>query len=203
MLASVAAGHVRAGRWTLAVTPVLAAVVLMVVFGLAGGGAAASRPATNPAVAVPGLLSAPDAGSGWTATPAGAIGVEPAGCLRPRAALIASSPRSLVGVLLTAPAGLPQVDEVAARYSTGGAAGAAFDSVAQMLDACSTVSRMRIASTGGRTAAAQLFTDGAGVDFLVAQKGSGVVLLVYGSAGAPDTSAVTRLSDRAVQRLGP
>lgn len=203
MLASVAAGHVKAGRWALAVGPVFAAVVLIVVFGLAGGGAAASRPATNPAVPVPGLLTAGDAGAGWSATHADAIAVEPPGCLRPRALLVASSPQSLVGVLLAAPGGIPQVDEIAARYPTGGAAGAAFDSAARMLGACSTVRPIGIASTGGHTTAAQLLSDGAGADFVVAQRGTGVVLLVYGSAGVPDTSAVSHLAERAVQRLGP
>lgn len=203
MVASVAAGHVKAGRWVLAVAPVLVAVLFMVVFGLAGGGAAASRPATNPAVAVPGLLTARDAGVGWTATHAGAVNPEPVGCLRPRAALIGSSPRSLVGVLLTGPGGLPEVDEVAARYATGGSARAAFDSVARMLDSCPTVSPTRITAIGDRSAAAQLVTGGAGADFVVAQNGTGVVLLVYGSAGVPDASAVSHLADRAVQRLGP
>src|SRR5579863_6030654 len=133
MVVSVAAGRPRTARWVLAAAPVLTAVVLMVAFGLAAGSAAGSRPATNPAVGVPGLLTAADAGHGWTATYAGAIVSEGPGCFRPRAAMAASGPGSLVAVVLSAPGGLPQVNEMAARYPTAGAATAAFASVAHAM----------------------------------------------------------------------
>ncbi|HVA75187.1 MAG TPA: hypothetical protein VNF71_11555 [Acidimicrobiales bacterium] len=213
MLASVAAGHVKAGRWVLAVAPVIAAVLLMVVFGLAGGGAAATRPATNPAVSVPGLLRASDAGAGWTATHSGALVAEPAGCFHPRASMIASGPRSLVGIVLTGPGGLPQVDEIVARYATSSEAAAGYASVERTLDGCTGLVPADLAVTADRSAAALVTTpfasgtnggsETAGVDFVVAQKGTGVVLLAYGSAGVPDAAGVSRLADRAVERLGP
>ncbi|HET7523678.1 MAG TPA: hypothetical protein VFJ79_05990, partial [Acidimicrobiales bacterium] len=80
MVASVAAVRPGKGRWVLALSPVVTAVVLMVGFGLAAGGAAGSRAPTNPAVAIPGLLTPADAGTGWTATHSGALAVEQPGC---------------------------------------------------------------------------------------------------------------------------
>ena len=179
----------------------------MVVFGLADGGAAGVRSPTNPAVPVPGLLSPSDAGAGWTATHSGALGTEPSGCFRPRAALLGSSPRSAVAILLTAPAGVPQVDEIAARYATTSQAAAAVDAVTRNFDGCEGPEPVAIPVDADRSAAALVTVNAgsqtAGVDFVVAQRGSGVVLLVYGTAGVPGPGAVSRLADRALGRLGP
>ena len=206
VVASVAAGRPRAGRWILALAPVATAVVFMVVFGLAGGAAGVRSP-TNPAVAVPGLLSPGDAGRGWTATHSGALGAEPAGCFRPRATLLGSSPRSVVGILLTGPAGIPQVDEIAARYATASQAAAAVDAVTRTFHGCAGPEPVSIPVDAGRSAAALVTADAgpqtAGVDFVVAQRGKGVVLLVYGTEGVPDSAAVSQLADRALVRLGP
>lgn len=210
-MASMAAGRPRVGRWALALSPVAFAVSLMVAFGLAAGGAAGSRSATNPAVGVPGLLSTADVGRGWTATHSGAISAEEGGCFRPRAAMLASSPRSLVGVILSGPAGLPQVDEIAARYATGSAAASAFESVKSALE-CGTyttasgpaeVTPIRIGTTAERAAAAQAVLRSGSADFVAAQKGSGLVIVVYGSTGMPDATAVNRLTAKALQHLGP
>jgi hypothetical protein len=207
MLASAVAGHVRTGRWLLALAPVVAAVVLMFVFGLAAGGAAGTRSATNPAVPVPGLLTVSDVGPGWSTSHTGALSAEPAGCFRPRAALLASSPRSIVGVLLTGPAGIPQVDEIAARFASDAAAAAGFEAVDRTLGGCKGPEPVALPVRADRSAAALVIAAAepqtAGVDFVVAQRGSGVVLLVYGSAGVPGGRAVSRLADAAVAHLGP
>ena len=216
MLASVAASQPRVGRWLLALAPVVTAVVLIIVFGFAERGAEGVRSATNPAVPVPGLLAAGDGGPGWTSTSAGALQAEPSGCFRPRAALLESSPRSVVGVLLTGPAGLPTVDEVAARYPSVDRAVAGFDSVATTLRSCDTfttsagdaaVNPIRIAVKGGRSAAARVAlgagASSAGADFVAVQRGSAVAVIVYGAGGTPDPSTVAALAARASERLGP
>lgn len=211
MVASMAARRPQTGRRLLALSPLAAAVALMVVFGLGDVGAAGSRASTNPAVAVPGLLTTADTGPGWTATHAGSIEAEAPGCFRPRAAMLASSPRSLVGVLLTRAGGLPQVDEIAARYTSSAGATAAFAAVAGTLR-CATfatpggdasVTRAPVAREGDRAAGATVSLRGGGAEFVVAQRGTGLVLVVYGTAGAPDPSASGRLVARALERLGP
>lgn len=211
MVASVAAGRRGKGRWLLAVSPVLTAVFLMVGFGLAAGGAAGSKAPTNPAVPVPGLLTPADAGPGWTATHSGALAAEQPGCFRPRAAMLASSPTSLIGVLLTGPAGLAQVDEIAARYADTGSAVSAFDSVARALR-CSAYATptgaatvVPLAATAGRdrAAGARLIVESGGADVLVAQRGSGMVLVVYASTGLPADDVANNLTAKALERLGP
>lgn len=211
MVASVAAGRPGKGRWLLAVSPVVTAVVLMVGFGLAAGGAAGSRAPTNPAVPIPGLLAPADAGPGWTATRSGALAAEQPGCFRPRAAMLASSPSSLVGVVLNGPDGLPQVDEIAARYADTARATSAFDSVARELR-CSvyrtpagvaTVVALAAPTVGDRAAGARVLVGSGGADFVVAQRGTGLVLVVYGIGGAPAADSANRLTARALGRLGP
>lgn len=211
MVASVAAGRPGKGRWLMALSPVVTAVVLMVGFGLAAGGAAGSRAPTNPAVAIPGLLTPADAGAGWTATHSGALAAEQPGCFRPRAAMLASSPRSLVGVLLSGPAGLPQVDEIAARYADTGGAISAFGSVSRALR-CSayatpagaaTVVPLAAPTMGDRATAAAVILQSGGADVVVAQRGTAMVLVVYGTAGVPDAAAAGRLAAKALERVGP
>lgn len=211
MVASVAAGRLGTGRWVLAISPVAAAVVLMVVFGLAAGSAAGSKAATNPSVGVPGLLNAVDAGRGWTATHSGAISAEQTGCFRPRAAMLASAPRSLVGVILVGPVGLPQVDEIAARYATSSGALRAFDSL-KVAMSCGTyttasgvamVVPLRVRAAADHAAGALATVESGTADFVAVQKGTGLALIVYGSTGTPDAAALNRLTARALQRLGP
>jgi len=186
-------------------------VVLMVGFGLAAGGAAGSRAPTNPAVAIPGLLTPADAGPGWTATHSGALAAEQPGCFRPRAAMLASSPSSLVGVLLIGPGGLPQVNEIAARYLDTRSAISAFDSVAGELR-CSayatpagaaTVVPLAAPGAGDRAAGARVIVQSGGADVAVAQRGTGMVLVFYGTAGMPPAGVVDRLTARALERLSP
>ena len=211
MVASLAAGRPGKGRWLLAVSPVVTAVFLMVGFGLAAGGAAGSRAPTNPAVPVPGLLTPADAGPGWTATHSGALDAEQPGCFRPRAAMLASSPSSLVGVLLSGPAGLSEGDEIAARYADTGGAVSAFDSVARALR-CSayatpagaaTVVALAGPTVGDRAAGAEVILQSGGADVMVAQRGTAIVLVVYGTAGVPDARVADHLTAKALERLGP
>lgn len=211
MVASVAAGRPGKGRWLLALSPVATAVVFMVGFGLAAGGAAGSRAPTNPAVPIPGLLAPGDAGPGWSATHSGALAAEQPGCFRPRAAMLASSPSSLVGVLLSGPDGLAQVDEIAARYADTASAVSAFESVERALRCPSYTTPAGAASVlalaaptlGDRAAGARVIVGSGGADFVVAQRGTGMVVVVYGTGGAPAADAANRLTARALERLGP
>lgn len=225
MLASAAGGHVRtepratagrARRRFLAAAGTCCACAFAATMWLVLQGSAPAVPSTSPEVRVPGLLAAVDAGPGWTSTTVGALQAEPAGCFRPRAELMASSPRSAVAVLISAPAGLPTVDEVAARYATADRAVAAFDAAAADLRACrtfdtpagiATVSPIRMAVNGASSAAARVVlgtgASTAGADFVAVQRGAAVAVLVYGTGGTPDQSTVSALAAKASERLGP
>lgn len=223
MLASTAAGGIEAapptararGRF-FAGAGTLCAVVAAVTAWLVLPGSPSVVPSTSPEIRPPGLLVAGDAGPGWTSTKAGALQAEPAGCFRPRATLMASSPRSLVAVLISAPAGVPTLDEVAARYADAGQATAGFDSVAADLRACATfatsvgaaaVEPIRVPVGGARSAAARVSVaagaESAAADFVAVQRGRTVAVIVYGTAGAPDESTVASLAATASRRLGP
>ena len=227
MLASVPAGpvgmHARAGhrrsggrsaRWR----RLLLAGVFAEIAVAAAWLAVPAAPSTTAAVNVPGLLSAADAGPGWTATHIGALAAEPAGCFRPRASLMASTPSSLVAVLLTAPAGIPSVDELAARYPSASRATAGFDSLVASMHACrraqeaginAAIAPIAVAPPGYDFSAVRLSAGAGagdavvGADDLAARKGTGVVLVVYGTVGAPDATAVGHLASTALARLGP
>ena len=224
MLASAAGGHARRAprvaavrarrRFLVAAGTCCAAVAATVWMVLPAPSPAV--PSTSPYVRVPGLLAAGDGGPGWTSTTANALQAEPVGCFRPRAELMAGAARSVVAVLISAPAGIPTVDEVAARYANADRAVAGFDSVAANLRACATfatsagdaaVNPIGIEVTGARSAAARVLlgsgASSAGADFVAIQRGSAVAVIVYGAGGTPDQSTVAGLAARASERLGP
>ena len=224
MLAGTAAGGIEAGPraagarargWFLAAAGTLCAAAAATAW-LMPPGAPSVAPSTGPDIRPPGLLVAGDAGPGWTSTTAGALQVEPAGCFRPRATLMSGSARSVVAVLISAPAGVPTLDEVVARYADTDQAAAGFDSVAANLRACTTfvtsagvaaVKPAQVPVDGAKSAAAFVSVtagaESAGADFVAVQRGSTVAVVVYGTAGVPDESTVASLAAKASRRLGP
>jgi hypothetical protein len=164
------------------------------------------------------LLEVSDLGNGWIATPVVA-GRESATCFRPRADLYSTNPsQTASSSWVNASGGLPTASEIVASYPSVLGAERAFDEVQSALSGCSrfvaisgkqtaqaTVGVAPLPAVGDRSAAFQVIvTLGSavgGADFVVAQRSSRVMLLVYGDSGQPDPDRVGVIESAAAARL--
>ena len=217
--------HRRRTRWVRPLV-VVVAVELAVASGALAGGIRATRagarppvPAVASAAPVASLLAPSDLGAGWL--PKALVPAAEAGsCFAPRAALYSTGPASTQsGSWSTGDVGLPASSEVIASYPSATAATRAFAAVTAAVSGCNgfdypsagqpatvAVAPAPVPLLGDRSAAYQVTADVggsvAGADFVLVQRATHVLLLVYSAAGVPNAARVAALGATATARLG-
>lgn len=217
--------HRRRTRWVRPLVVLVALEIATASVALAGGIRAARVTARPPAAVVTSsapvasLLAPSDLGAGWVPK---ALAPTPAAgsCFSPRAALYSTGPASTqAGSWSTGDVGLPAASEVIASYPAAEAATRAFASVTASVAGCTgfdypsvgqpttvAVAPAAVPLLGDRSAAYQVTADVGGsvggADFVLVQRATHVLLLVYSSAGVPNAARVAALGATATARLG-
>lgn len=203
----------RPVRWWM-----LAAFITLAAIALALAGAEVTRAVGLTAAGSGGdgvsLLPTSALGPGWVRVP-NAVSADGSGCFQPHSGLFATGPASTAAASWAAsPANLPMATETVAGYQSPAAAQVAYEAVKKDLSGCTSFATGGTGSAGGAVravvtplglagAAGYLVTvrvDGVvgAADFVLAQRGSHVLLLVYSDARIPAHGRVSALTAAAL-----
>jgi hypothetical protein len=198
----------------------MAALITLSAMALAVAGAEITRAVgwTAPASAADAasLLPATALGPGWVRVP-NAVNTTAGGCFEPHSDLLATRPASSAAASWAArPAGLPMATETVFGYRSAPAATTAIQSVVAALSGC----RSFVAGVGSPGPGVPASVVGLGVprlvgylvrvrldgvvgaaDFVLARRGSHLLLVVYADAQVPAEDRVSALATAAVARL--
>ncbi len=163
------------------------------------------------------LLTTSALGPGWVRVP-NAVSTDDSGCFQPHSALFATGPvGSAAASWAATPASLPMATETVAGYQSATSAQAAYDAVVRSVSGCTSFATGSAGPAGApvRAAVTPLGLAGAtgyqvivhlngvvgAADFVLAQRGSHVLLLVYSDARIPARAQVSALTAAALAGL--
>jgi hypothetical protein len=166
------------------------------------------------------LLGTGALGSGWVRVP-DAVSTDNSGCFQPHSSLFATGPAGTAAASWAAgPASLPMATETVAAYPSPAAAQVAYQTVVKALSGCTgfatpvaasgsigapvraVVTPWRLTSAVGYLVTVRVNGVVGAADFVLAQRGSHVMLLVYSDAEVPAPGRVSALTAAALARIG-
>ncbi len=163
------------------------------------------------------LLTTSAFGPGWVRVP-NAVSTDDSGCFQPHSALFATGPVSSAAASWAAsPASLPMATETVAGFQSAAAAQVAYHGVVTALSGCTSfatadsgsagapvravVAPLRLAGAAGYLVTVHLYGVVGAADFVLGQRGSQVLLLVYSDARIPAPAQVSALTAAALARI--